>query len=294
MAIAVFKSNEAEEKVLASYDRLVELWGVRAESHFAETRYGVTHCMTAGDSANPPLMLFHGVGDNSAVMWMLNMKVLSQRYYCIAVDTLGGPGKSVPNGAYKKPDFSQTVWINELLAYFELDSAYMAGVSNGAYMVFQYTTVHPEKVRKAVCLEGGIVLNPVKTMISTLLLMFPEILIPTDRNLLKVLKKMSSPATDMFEKHPLLAEHLILLMKSHKQNAMFPHPIEKYSAAAGGAVKDKLYFLLGDHRRVVKQDTMDVLEQGGYRYKVVPGAGHGINHEQPEAVHEEIFRFLSE
>lgn len=53
------------------------------------TPYGTTHCITAGDKSLPPLLLFHGVGDNSAVMWLLNMKELARHFYCIAVETLG-------------------------------------------------------------------------------------------------------------------------------------------------------------------------------------------------------------
>ncbi|WP_147381803.1 alpha/beta hydrolase [Paenibacillus nanensis] len=68
----------------------------------------------------------------------------------------------------------------------------------------------------------------------------------------------------------------------------------KYEPSQGERVKDKIMFLLGDHHQVVKKDMIRLLEQEQYLHKIISGAGHGINHEQPEAVHHEMFRFLAE
>lgn len=292
--IQVFKSEQARRDVLASYDELIAMWGVEPESHEVPTKYGLTHCLTAGNKQNPPLVLLHGVGDNSAVMWALNIQALSERYFCIAVDTLGGPGKSVPNEHYSKKNFRQTEWLTEVIDYFGLDKVYIAGVSNGAYMAYHYTTAHPERIRKTMCLEGGIVTSPIKSMISTLLLMFPEILLPTERNMHRIVRRLSSPHADVFDRHPLLAKHLVLLMKSHNQQAMFAHQVVPYDEARGAAVKEKLYFLLGDQHRVVTRRTVDLIKQGQYAYRIIERTGHGINHERPQAVHDEMFRFFSE
>ncbi len=121
-------------------------------------------------------MLFHGVGDNSAVMWAPNIKELSENFFCIAVDTLGGPGKSIPNEKYEKRYFNKQLWINDIADYFHLKIFNIAGVSNGAAIVFNYTTKESNKINKAVCIEGGIVSNPLKSFVSTLGMMFPEIL----------------------------------------------------------------------------------------------------------------------
>ncbi|MFF2889062.1 alpha/beta fold hydrolase [Paenibacillus sp. NPDC057967] len=290
----VFKSEQARRKMLASYDELIAMWGVETVSHEVPSKWGSTHCLTAGDKGNPPLVLLHGVGDNSAVMWALNMKELSKRYFCIAVDTLGGPGKSVPNEQYTKESFRQTEWLSEVIDFFELDQVYMAGVSNGAYMAYHYTTVHPERIRKTMCLEGGIVTSPIKSMISTLLLMFPEILMPTERNMHRIVRRLSAPQSDVFDRHPKLANHLVLMMKSHNQGAMFPHKVETYDEAKGAAVKDKLFFLLGDQYRIVSKRTVDLIRRGQYAYRIMEHTGHGINHERPREVHEEMFRFLAE
>lgn len=291
--IQAFKNDKRREEVMASYNRIVaKFWPEGTEGELVPTRWGGTHCLLAGDRSKPPLFLFHGVGDNSAVMWALNIGELLKHYRCIAVDTIGGPGLSVPGERFKSGEFDQTEWISEVIDHYGGGKAHLAGVSNGAYMAYQYTVSRPDRVAAAVCLEGGMVVHPLRTMARTMAMMFPEILAPTDRNLLRILKKLSAPGSRVFDDHPLLAEHLVLLLKSHNRNAMFPHRIESYRREQGIALKDKLYFMIGSHYGAKQNSFMKLLQEGGYDFKVIPEAGHGINHEQPEAVNREIVRFL--
>jgi pimeloyl-ACP methyl ester carboxylesterase len=112
--IKVFKNEKGKERAIESYNKLLGSWDVEAVEMDIQTKCGTTHCIIAGNKENPPLLMFHGVGDNSAVMWLLNMKELSQHFYCIAIDTIGGPGKSVPNDKFNKNEFDQIEWINEI------------------------------------------------------------------------------------------------------------------------------------------------------------------------------------
>lgn len=290
--LSPFKNNRQREKVLASYDELLKLWDADVESRFVETSYGRTHVLLAGDLGNPPLMLFHGVGDNSALMWALNIGTLSAHFYCIAVDTLGGPGKSEPGVRFNQAEFNSISWLEEVREGLGLGSLYAAGVSNGAYMAYRYAAAKPNIVLKTVCMEGGMIPDPLKAMLSTVKMMFPELLLPTDRNLRRVIAKLSSPESDVFERYPALAEHLVLLMRSHNQRAMFPHKPQKYTSGEAASLRDKLYFLLGDHHTVAGPSFVDLLEREGFRYSIVKRAGHAINHEQPEAVHNEMISFF--
>ena len=288
----VFKSEGGKKSVLESYDKLVAQWGVDTEEKFIETKFGKTHVFLVGDKSNPPLLMFHGVGDNSAVMWVMNMHELSQHFYCIAIDTLGGPGKSEPNDHYVKNEFNIIGWINDLVRQLKLDRFYMVGVSHGAYLVFLYTTHEKEKVIKTVCIEGGIITNPLRSMIRTLMLAFPEILIPTRKNIIKIMKKMK-PGSDLFEKHPEVIDHMVLVMKSHNQVAMTPHTLEKYNRDSGIAVRDKLYFLFGSNLQDKRNSVIELLNEGQYSYKIFDGAGHGLNMEKPEMVNKEIVTYLN-
>ncbi|MEK4878837.1 hypothetical protein [Paenibacillus sp. FSL R5-0908] len=74
---------------------------------------------------------------------------------------------------------------------------------------------------------------------------------------------------------------------------MFVHKLQKYDKNAAVAVRDKLYFLVGEHALKQSKDFIDILEDGKFHYQVIPHAGHGINHEQPDRVNTEIINFLT-
>lgn len=292
--IKVFKRTKGEKAVISSYNQLLSTWDTEYVEKDIETSFGITHVIICGTKQNPPLMMFHGVGDNSAIMWALNMKALSKHFYCIAVDTLGGPGKSCPNTNYSKKTFNKTTWINEIIDALGLDKINIVGVSNGATMAFNYALKEPDRVNNIVCIEGGMVTNPIKSMMSAIGMMFPEILMPTQSNLKKIMQKMRSPYSDTFDHHPELVEHLLLLMKNHNQQAMFVHSFERYEKGMNIPNKDSFYFLLGDYRIDANKEFTDILDDDGFRYKVIKNAGHGLNHEQPEAANREIIDFILE
>lgn len=287
-----FKNQKGMDKALNLYDSLMNLWDVEYVEEDVGTSYGKTHCIITGNPANPPLLLLHGVGDNSAVMWILNIKGLKEYFYCIAIDVLGGPGKSIPNENFNKKAFSQQCWLNEIVDHYKLKNFSIVGVSNGAVIAFNYALKEYEKIKRVVCIEGGMITKPIKSIINTLGLLFPEILFPTDNNMKRILKKLCSPNTEVYEKHREITDCLVLLTKNHNRNAMFVHKIEKYNRDQAMKINDKFYFLLGDHRIDTKQEYIDILVDGGFKYKVIKDAGHGVNHEQPEIVNNEIINFI--
>lgn len=118
---------------------------------------------------------------------------------------MGDLGKAFQNENFTKKSFDQVEWINQIIEHFSIENVNIAGVSNGAYMAYNYATANSASVNKVVCMEGGMVTKPIKIMIQTLRMMFPEILVPTHHNLLKVLKKLSSPNAKVFDKYPSLA-----------------------------------------------------------------------------------------
>ena len=67
----VYKSKKKQQEIVRTYDRLLEQWGVEIEELEIDTRYGMTHVVACGKKQNPPLLLFHGVGDDTALMWIL-------------------------------------------------------------------------------------------------------------------------------------------------------------------------------------------------------------------------------
>lgn len=287
----IFKNEKKEKMFFESYNEILGKWKCDFEEVDIETSFGITHCILCGQPSNPPLLMFHGVGDNSAVMWVLNIDELSKHFYCIAVDTLGGPGKSIPNDNYKKY-FSQLEWQTEILNKFKLEKTNLVGVSNGAYMAYNLCVKQSQRILKAVCIEGGMVKNPFKAIITTLKMIFPEILIPTDKNMKRIFNKLVSPNSKIYNENPEIIDHIILAMNCHNRNAMFLHKIDKYDDKEGISQNSKLLFLLGDYKINEKNDFIDILKAGDYNFKVIKNAGHGLNHEQYINCNQEIISFL--
>ena len=134
----VYKNAKAGKMILESYDALLKQWGAEINEMDISGRYGSTHVLETGDKNKSPLVLFHGVGDDAALMWIYNAKELGKHFHIFAVDTIGGPGKSVLGAGYDKT-FDDEIWITELLDKLGLDKIFMAGVSNGAYLTQMYS-----------------------------------------------------------------------------------------------------------------------------------------------------------
>jgi len=96
----VYKSEKAKKRIYDTYNQLLDMWGVDKEEQDISTTYGTTRVILCGNKSKPPLVLFHGVGDNSALMWLYNARELACHFRIYAIDTIGGPGKSVPNRNY--------------------------------------------------------------------------------------------------------------------------------------------------------------------------------------------------
>ncbi|CAH8710804.1 alpha/beta hydrolase [Paenibacillus thiaminolyticus] len=109
-----YKTKVGQQLIYESYERLLASWNVAWAEQDIMTTYGTTHVITAGSPADPVLLLLHGTADNSAMMWVYNIEQLSERFYVIAIDAIGGSGKSEPNERYAN-EFDQTAWLDELL-----------------------------------------------------------------------------------------------------------------------------------------------------------------------------------
>ncbi|RXZ79393.1 alpha/beta hydrolase [Paenibacillaceae bacterium] len=294
MSTAPFKSSAGRTLVYDSYDQLVRQWQVEQQSLFIDTSCGRTHVIVSGDRGNPPLVLFHGVGDNSALMWIYNMKELTRHFLVIAVDTLGGPGKSEPNARYTR-QFSQSEWLEQLLSQLRIELGLtglynIAGVSNGAYLACRSAVLFPDKVERVVCMAGGLTWSMLRMMRTFL----PEALFPSEKNTARLLAKLCAPDTQALTGNPELMAHWHCLLKYFDNRLMMAHKNTKLTADEIRVLQPKALFLIGRHDRLSNYpQAIRVLDNSDANYRIIDDAGHAINHEQPERVHEEIIHFLA-
>lgn len=288
-----YKKPIGKQLIYESYDRLLQLWGTDFEELDIDTTFGKTHIITAGNQLSPPLLLFHGTADNSAMMWIYNIKELSEKYFVIAVDSVGGSGKSEPSSMYYKK-FNQVTWIDEILSALEIHTTNICGVSYGAYLSYHYTLKRPSKVNKAICLAGRIPSSQFEVISKMMLAFLPEALFPSESNCKKLLRKLSGPNYSAFEENEVLMKHWYYLLKYFNNNSMMHHKIELNENIELSILKDKALFLIGEYDRLTNYTkAIKRLEDNNINFKIIKDAGHAINHEQADIINNEITEFLA-
>lgn len=294
MMVKVFKKPSQQAELYQSYDRLLKLWNVDVDEIDINTSYGSTHVITCGNPENKPLILFHGVGDNSALMWIYNARALSEHFYVIAVDTIGGPGKSKTNENYNK-SFDQIKWIDQLLSYFSFDIVSICGVSNGAYLTQLYSIKRKERVAKAVCMAGSLFVDGQKDIKWKMMKVFlPEALFPTPNNAKKLVRKLTGDNYRAFTDNKVLMEHYTLLLKSFNNQAMFYHKMIAFSKEEFASIKDKITFFIGKKDVLAySEEAIQDFTANQIPYKEFEIVGHAINHEIPNEINRELLSFLN-
>ncbi len=287
----LYRSEKSKRIIWDTYGQLLRQWGVDTEERDIPTAFGTTHVIVCGEASLPPLVLFHGVGDDSALMWLYNAKALAERFRLYAIDTLGGPGKSVPNENYAQ-GFSDVQWIDETLTGLGLDTVHLAGVSNGAYLTQLYGLHRPARVRRMACISGAVPVggrSPMKTMMKIFL---PEALFPTRRNTLKLLKKLSGKHSQAFTENPLILTHYQALLKGFRPMAMRWHTVALFSREDADAIRSKTLYLMGEDDPFAKLGGKAALLACHMNAAFYPDAGHGLNHELADEINRDLQRFL--
>ncbi len=299
----IYRTKKQQKIILETYDKLLNEWGCPFLEKDIATSYGTTHIIEAGKDGAPPLVLFHGVGDDSALMWIYNAAFLAEHFKLYAVDTLGGPGKSVPNGNYNA-DFDDTLWIDEILNGLKLEQAFFAGVSHGAYRVQDYTLRRPEKVIKAISISGTVPAPPdenagtndsggrsvhLKTMMKIFL---PEALFPTDRNVSKLIKKLCGKNYTVFTQNKTIMEHYKALLLGFNNMAMKYHQIGTFTRQEADALREKVVYLVGEEDPFEKLGGKAALLGNRMNATFYKDAGHGLNHELSSEINKKILEIF--
>ena len=282
-----YKSTEGQRLIQESYDRLLAAWHVDTNETNIPTTWGTTHVITAGEPSNPPLLLLHGVGDDSSLMWIYNAKELSLHFRLYAIDTMGGPGKSEPNDNYFN-NFDQAAWINEVIDVLGISGTDIAGVSNGAAMAMNYTVHYPDKVGKIVFMAGG------KGSMLKMLKFLPAVLFPSEKTARKLMHTMGGDNISMFLDNADLMEHWGYLLKHFRNSTMMKHKVPKIEADHLAIIKDRSIWLLGENDGlgdVAKSEQW--YKESSLNYKIIKNAGHGVNHQQSELINKEIVNYLA-
>ncbi len=290
-----FKSLEGKQLIYQSYDRLLELWGVDKEELDIDTMYGKTHIIISGNRANPPLLLFHGSGNNAAMDWSYNIRELTNHFFIVAVDSLGGAGKSEPNENYPKK-FELALWVDKILNTLSINKTNIAGVSYGGYMTLAYAAKNPDRVSKIVPMSIYVPVKDFKTillLLRSLIICLPAILHPTEENAMKFLQKLTGPTFDVSSLNQEFLKHWLFMLKYSRIEKQ--KEVTRFDNKAISIFRNKALFLIGDCDRVVYHPSViKKYVENNLRHKILKNVGHAIQLEQPELINKEIIDFLLE
>ena len=283
-----YRNEKAGKVILETYDRLLAAWACDTRERDVATSYGMTHVIECGKEDAPSLVLFHGVGDDSALMWIFNAAELGKHFHLYAIDTIGGPGKSVPNEYYNR-DFDDIRWIDETLDGLGIRKAFFAGVSNGGYLVQYYTLRRPERVRKGISISctvstGG----KKKSMMGMMMIFLPEALFPTDKNIDKLLRKLSGKNYAVFTENRDIMEHYKYLLKGFNNMAMGYHKVIGFTPEEVDSIRDRVVYLVGTEDPFEKLGGRAMLQENRMNAVFYEGAGHGLNHELADEINRKI------
>jgi pimeloyl-ACP methyl ester carboxylesterase len=108
------------------------------------------HVASAGDPANPPILLVHGLYDRWET-WTPVIEALSDRYYIIAPDLRGHARSSQPETGYALADYAAD--LASLIESFDVGPAVVAGHSLGALIGIRLAVVYPEQVSSLILID---------------------------------------------------------------------------------------------------------------------------------------------
>ena len=254
-----------------------------------------------------PLLLIHGLADE-ADTWRHLIPPLSARQRVLAPDLPGYGRSDKPRRAYTLPFFQAA--LLELLDELEIERATLVGHSLGGMIAHAIALAHPERVERLVLVGGSLVAGTQRPDLGTLLFLVPglgEFLYNRLREDPQAAYETLRPYYGDLDRLPQ-ADQAFLLQRVNERvwsdgqrRAFFStfRNLARRLPAQQRALPARLAASTTPTTAVWGElDRMSPLESGrrlvelqpGVRLVVVPGAGHSVHQENPDAVLNAIQR----
>jgi pimeloyl-ACP methyl ester carboxylesterase len=288
--------------VLAQFARRVGLSRHRLALFLYDTR------PEARDSI--PLLLIHGLGDE-ADTWRLVLPSLAAARRVVAVDLPGFGRSDKPDAPYTAPWFAAV--LLELLDVLQIEQVALAGHSLGAIVGQWLALEQSPRVERLALLAGGLAAAPRKPDLNTLLLLMPGIGEWLYHRLRKDPQAAYASLRPFYANLDALsqAERDFLFVRVNQrvwnddQRRAFFRTLrglarwlpaqQKLLASRLAGLTTPTRVLWGelDHIASVENGRLLVQLQPAAQLTILPGAGHNLHQEQPEAVAQALADFFA-
>lgn len=255
---------------------------------------------TDGDN-KPPVLLLHGLGDE-ADTWRHVLPLISARCRAVAPDLPGFGRSDQGKRRYTVPFFVSTVL--ELLDHLSLPRVTLVGHSNGAVIAQEFALQHPGRVERLVLVGGSLVSQQNKPDPSLLLFLIPGIgewsynrlrkdpqaayrslkayynrledLSQADRDFL--FQRVNERVWSSGQRRGFLATLRGLVSWLPSQQKGLPARLRDFHTPTT--------VIWGENDRIMPvQNARALVEMlPAARLVIVPGAGHNVHQEKPDAV----------
>jgi pimeloyl-ACP methyl ester carboxylesterase len=154
-----FKSAKKQEQYWNYYDTRSKQWPVESEVKYVETSYGKTLVRISGPHDAPILVLLPSA-NASSLIWIPNVKALSEHFRVYALDNIYDIGRSVYTRAFKTID-DMVHWLDELFTALQLgNQIHLMGLSFGGWLTSQYGLRFPHRLSKIVLVAPAATVLP--------------------------------------------------------------------------------------------------------------------------------------
>ena len=129
-------------------------------SYFNETVFNSKMVVVeAGNKANPPLLLVHGLGELAMQDWFSVIPTLAENYYVIAVDLPGFGNSESPQGRYSPHNYAAV--LAQVVELYSARPVTVIGHSMGGAVSLSFAGLYPQQLNKLVLVDAAGVLQKV-------------------------------------------------------------------------------------------------------------------------------------
>jgi pimeloyl-ACP methyl ester carboxylesterase len=286
-----FRSARAKQEYLTFYDQRARGWTAASETRMVDTSFGQTFVRVSGLNNTTPLVLLPSSVFNS-LMWIPNIRALSEKYRTYAVDHIYDCGRSIYTRRLSSPE-ELVRWLDELFTALELgDGIDLMGLSSGGWLAHQYALRFPGRVSKLVLLAHPTIVPMNPGFIFRLLLSFvsPLFFRSFVYWLFQDTAKKDDDSRRLVES---VYQDMRLAGKCFKPKAMV-NP----TAIKDVEIRDlqvPTLFLVGENEKTFSPSrAIQRLNQIGPRIKteIIPLAGHDLNFAQADTINRKVLEFM--
>ncbi len=287
--IGHFRSDEARDRFMTAYDTALASWPNPPDHIDVETPYGGTHVLSCGPQTGTPIVLLHGVAVSSP-SWFASIGALSQAHRVLAVDAIGGAGRSTQTAPLRTGD-DMSRWLDEVLTALGLDDVHLIGLSYGGWLALNQATRSSGRLVSVIAVDPiGAIGRPSAIFILKIVPDSVLALAKSERAIHRLLRRLNNGAPV----EPPLLDLCVTGLRGYVGKQPYPKRLTDDELQA---IHTPTMILFGEKSPVNKVDRAVARSRhliSAVATQVALDAGHMLPVEQPTFFTSRVLEFIDE